>query len=42
MDERQVSVRDGMFEIDVLEAGSGDPLLYLHGIGGLEWGEHLE
>jgi pimeloyl-ACP methyl ester carboxylesterase len=42
MDERQVSVRDGIFEIDVLEAGSGDPLLYLHGIGGLEWGEHLE
>ena len=41
MEERQVAVREG-FEIDVLEGGSGDPLLYLHGIGGLEWDDCLE
>jgi pimeloyl-ACP methyl ester carboxylesterase len=41
MEERQVSVREG-FTIDVLEGGSGDPLLYLHGIGGLEWDDFLE
>lgn len=41
MEERQVSVREG-FTIDVLEGGSGDPLLYLHGIGGLEWDDCLE
>ncbi|MEE8422049.1 MAG: alpha/beta hydrolase [Dehalococcoidia bacterium] len=42
MDERQISVRDGMFETDVLEGGSGDPLLYLHGIGGLQWDDYLD
>ncbi len=42
MDERRVSVRGGMFETDVLEGGSGAPLLYLHGIGGLQWDDHLE
>ena len=31
-----------MFEADVLEGGSGAPLLYLHGIGGLQWDDHLE
>jgi pimeloyl-ACP methyl ester carboxylesterase len=35
MPSRTVSIRNGQFEADVLEAGSGDPLVYLHGIGGL-------
>ncbi|HCV28426.1 MAG TPA: alpha/beta hydrolase [Dehalococcoidia bacterium] len=37
MNEKSVSVRNGNFQVDVLEGGSGNPLLYLHGIAGLEW-----
>ena len=37
MNERSVSVRNGEFKVDVLEGGAGDPLLYLHGVAGLEW-----
>lgn len=42
MESRTVSVRNGMFEIDVPQAGSGEPLLFLHGSGGLHEGEYLE
>ena len=35
MASRSVSVRNGQFAADVLEAGSGAPLVYLHGIAGL-------
>ena len=42
MSERSVSVRNGDFQVDVLEGGSGDPLLYLHGVAGLEWTPFLE
>ncbi|MDA1258505.1 MAG: alpha/beta hydrolase [Chloroflexi bacterium] len=42
MKERSVSVRNGDFQVDVLEGGSGDPLLYLHGVAGLEWTPLLE
>ena len=42
MDERKIAVRGGAFETDVLEGGSGDPLLYLHGVSGLDWGDLLE
>ena len=42
MNERSVSVRNGDFQVDVLEGGSGDPILYLHGVAGLEWTPFLE
>ncbi len=32
MSQRIVSLRDGMFDVDLSELGSGPPLLYLHGI----------
>ena len=37
MNERLVSVRNGDFEVDLMEGGSGDPLLFLHGVTGLGW-----
>jgi len=41
--ERFVSVRDGMFKAKLLEAGQGEPLLFLHGAGGSrDWPEFLE
>ena len=42
MNERSVSVRNGDFQVDVLEGGSGNPLLYLHGVVGLEWTPFLK
>jgi pimeloyl-ACP methyl ester carboxylesterase len=42
MNELSVDVRNGMFQVDVLEGGSGDPLLFLHGVAGLEWTPFLE
>jgi pimeloyl-ACP methyl ester carboxylesterase len=42
MNERSVDVRNGAFQVDVLEGGSGDPLLFLHGVAGLEWTPFLE
>ena len=42
MNERAISVRNGRFEVDLLEGGSGDPLLFLHGVSGLEWTPLLE
>ncbi len=35
MEEKTVAVRDGMFEAKVRTDGSGEPLLFLHGAGGL-------
>jgi pimeloyl-ACP methyl ester carboxylesterase len=35
MQTRKVSVREGMFETELLEEGSGDPLLFLHGVAGI-------
>ena len=40
--ESFVELRDGRFKIRVLEAGSGDPILYVHGAGGLFWDPLLD
>lgn len=42
MSHRTVSIRNGMFEADVWQAGAGEPLLYFHGAGGLHEGEYLD
>jgi len=42
MQQRKVAVRGGMFDIEVLEGGSGDPVLFLHGEAGLRWDAFLE
>lgn len=36
MEEKTVSIRNGMFETKLRTGGSGEPLLYLHGAGGLQ------
>ena len=36
-DERFVELRDGRFKIRVLQAGQGQPVLFLHGASGLFW-----
>ena len=47
MSESQVSesfveLRDGRFKIRLLQAGSGDSVLFLHGAGGLFWAPSLD
>ena len=42
MEKRQVPVRNGAFSIEVWEAGSGDPVLYLHGEGRPTWTPFLD
>ncbi len=42
MDKRMVSVRDGKFTAELYQAGSGEPLLFLHGSGGPLRGEYLD
>jgi pimeloyl-ACP methyl ester carboxylesterase len=37
MRKQQVAVRDGAFDVEVWEAGSGTPVLFLHGEGGPLW-----
>jgi len=41
-DESSVELRDGLFKIRVLTAGDGDPLVFLHGGGGLFWDPFLD
>ena len=35
--ETYVEVKDGAFKIRLLQAGTGSPLIYIHGAGGLFW-----
>lgn len=39
MQHNTIPVRGGMFNTEVLEAGSGEPLLFLHGVAGVESAE---
>jgi pimeloyl-ACP methyl ester carboxylesterase len=41
-EETFVELRDGRFKIRVLTAGEGDPVLFLHGAGGLFWDPLLD
>ena len=41
-DESFIELREGRFKIRVLQAGTGDPLLYVHGAGGLFWDPLLD
>jgi pimeloyl-ACP methyl ester carboxylesterase len=40
--ESVIEVREGRFKIRTLQAGSGAPLLYVHGAGGLFWDPLLD
>ncbi len=42
MEARTLAIRDGMFRAHVCQAGAGEPLLFLHGAGGLHDGPYLE
>ena len=42
VDEKSLALRNGQFTVDILESGDGPPLLYLHGIGGLQWEPFLD
>ena len=35
--ESYIEVKDGAFKIRLLQAGTGSPLIYIHGAGGLFW-----
>ena len=41
-DEKRVAIRDGLYEVRYFTAGQGEPLLFLHGSGGLTWGSFLD
>ena len=42
MDTKSIPIRDGLFNLELAQAGSGDPLLFLHGSGGVRWGPYLD
>ena len=37
VDSRAVSLRNGLINTRVLVGGQGEPLVYIHGAGGLMW-----
>jgi pimeloyl-ACP methyl ester carboxylesterase len=41
-DETYIDLRDGRFKIRTLTAGEGDPVVFLHGAGGLFWDPLLD
>jgi pimeloyl-ACP methyl ester carboxylesterase len=41
-DETVVELRGGAFKIRVLSAGQGDPVVFVHGAGGLFWDPFLD
>jgi pimeloyl-ACP methyl ester carboxylesterase len=42
MNEQSISVRHHEFDVDLLQGGTGKPVLFLHGISGLQWTPFLE
>ena len=42
VDERAIELRNGTMTTRVLVGGQGDPLLYIHGAGGLMWDPFIE
>jgi pimeloyl-ACP methyl ester carboxylesterase len=42
MEEQTVALRNGALQVEVREAGAGDPLLYLHGEAGPHWSRFLD
>jgi pimeloyl-ACP methyl ester carboxylesterase len=39
---RTVTLRNGMFDVELCESGSGEPLVYLHGEAGPRWSRYLD
>ena len=40
--ERTLSIRDGQFQIAILEGGAGTPVIFLHDLAGVSWDPFLE